>query len=248
MKIILVFIFVLLAQRSFATNNNIIDNNTFKSVYAREYSLTENLVDWKLMKTDNYVMIGASFVVLGILYMLPESFTNWDKDDARLDTLFSKWWDNVSEGPVVDKDDFFLNYVTHPYCGAVYYMAARSAGANIFYSFLYSAILSTFFWEYGIEAFAEVPSVQDLIVTPVVGSIFGEGFYLAKRHILKNDGKLFNSTILGTTAMYLMDPITEISNLFLGRDHDGTNLKVISYPTASSEGGFGYNIAFNFRF
>ena len=247
MKFLLVVIFILFSGISFAK-----DDATYldldKSIYLRDYSLMENQVDWELMKTDNYVMLGASVVVLGILYLLPESFTNWDKDDAKLDKLFDKWWDNVKEGPVVDEDDFFLNYVAHPYCGAVYYMAARSAGANIFYSFLYSTVLSTFFWEYGIEAFAEVPSVQDLIVTPVVGSIFGEGFYLVKRHILKNDGKLFNSSILGTTAMYLMDPITEISNLFLDRDHDGTDLTVVSYPTASSDGGFGYNIAFNFRF
>ena len=52
--------------------------------------------------------------------------------------IFKKWKDNVSEGPVKDEDDFFLNYITHPYWGAVYYMSARSAGANIFYSFLYS--------------------------------------------------------------------------------------------------------------
>lgn len=254
MKLFLVILFLFYSQvvRAEEISNEMVisDTNIFSSIYQREYSLTENIIDWKLMKTDNYVMLGASVVVLGILYLLPESFTNWDKDDAKFDTLFTKWWDNVREGPVIDEDDFFLNYIAHPYCGAVYYMAARSAGANVFYSFLYSVVLSTFFWEYGIEAFAEVPSTQDLIVTPVVGSLFGEGFYLAKRHILKNEGRLFNSTILGTTAMFLMDPITEFSNLFLGRNHDGTdkNLTVVSFPTMSSDGDFGYNIAFNLRF
>ncbi|WP_422121346.1 DUF3943 domain-containing protein [Photobacterium damselae] len=26
--------------------------------------------------------------------------------------------------------------------------------------------MSTVYWEYGVEAFAEVPSIQDLVVTP----------------------------------------------------------------------------------
>lgn len=248
MKIV-VFFFCFLFFCYNSANSKTYDVITSNNVYYRNYSFNENVVDWKLLKADNYVMLGASVTVLGILYLLPESFTNWDKDDAKIDRLASKWWKNVKEGPVVDEDDFFLNYVAHPYCGAVYYMAARSAGLNGWYSFAYSFVLSTFFWEYGIEAFAEVPSIQDLIVTPVVGSIFGEGFYIAKRHILKNKGELLGSSVLGTTALFLMDPITEISNLFLGRNSDGTDksLVVFSYPTFDGD-GFGYNFALNYSF
>ncbi|WP_203249645.1 MULTISPECIES: DUF3943 domain-containing protein [Cysteiniphilum] len=66
-------------------------------------------------------------------------------------------------------------YIGHPYAGAIYYMAARDSGFGEFESFLYSAFISTFFWEYGVEAFAEVPSIQDLIVTPVDGWLLGVG-------------------------------------------------------------------------
>ena len=81
-------------------------------------------------------MGGASIIGAGILYLLPESFTNWDKDDAS--NIFKKWKNNISEGPVKDSDDFFLNYITHPYWGAAYYMSARSSGASAPYSFLFS--------------------------------------------------------------------------------------------------------------
>ncbi|MFV8326936.1 DUF3943 domain-containing protein [Flavobacterium sp. ZS1P14] len=89
-------------------------------------------------------------------------------------------------------------------------MTARSNGFNIFEFFAYSAIMSTFFWEYGIEAFAEIPSVQDLIVTPVLGSVVGEGFFYAKKSILKNDSRVLNSRFLGKTSLLLMDPLNTI--------------------------------------
>ncbi|MFZ2890098.1 DUF3943 domain-containing protein, partial [Sulfuricurvum sp.] len=52
---------------------------------------------------------------------------------------------------------------------------ARNDGLSIGESAAFSTLMSTFFWEYGYEAFAEVPSIQDLIFTPLVGSLFGEG-------------------------------------------------------------------------
>ncbi|MGN1063264.1 MAG: DUF3943 domain-containing protein [Alphaproteobacteria bacterium] len=143
-------------------------------VYDRPYSLSENIVDKETIKRNTAVMFGVGVGTMAFLYAMPSGFTNWE-DDGK--SPFKKWWDNVSREPVWDSDDFFLNYVTHPYAGAIYYMGARSAGANAAYSFLYSFALSTFFWEYGLEAFAERPSIQDLIVTPVVGSLLGEGFY-----------------------------------------------------------------------
>ena len=223
-----------------------------ESVYQRPYNATKNNIEYKFIGTGMLTMAGASVAAAGILYLLPESFTNWDKDDSS--DIFKKWKDNVKEGPVKDEDDFFLNYVTHPYWGAVYYMSARSAGANVFTSFLYSAFLSTFFWEYGVEAFAEVPSKQDLVITPVIGSIFGELFYLSKRHIISNDYTLLGSRKLGRVTIFLMDPITEVSKFFL-RDRskkdenmENSDVSLFSYPIIDSEGGFGYNIVFSYKF
>ena len=217
------------------------------TVYDRPYSFMENDVDMQLLKHNTLLLVGSSVVIMGLLYLAPSSFTNWDDKSG---SPFSKWWKNVSHHPVVDKDDFFLNYVTHPYSGALYYMGARSAGANGLYSFLYSAALSTFFWEYGVEAFAERPSIQDLIITPVGGALLGECFYLTKRHILSNEEQLLGSKVLGKTTLFLIDPMTEVSNLIWDEDDKPMNntFQIQGMPSYSHKGGFSYGVSLRFNF
>lgn len=82
------------------------------------------------------------------------------------------------------------------YCGGIYYITARSSGFNIFEPFSFSVIMSTFFWEYGIEAFAEIPYVQDLVFTPVAGFLMGEIFFITKKSIVRHDKKVLNSRFL----------------------------------------------------
>ena len=218
-----------------------------ENVYDRPYSFTENKVDKHLLYGNTIVLVGTGVGTMAFLYSMPSSFTNWDDDDHR--NPLQKWWRNVSRGPVWDKDDLFLNYVTHPYAGAIYYMGARSAGANAGYSFLYSFALSTFFWECGIEAFAERPSIQDLIVTPVFGSILGEGFYLAKRSILDNDGQIWGSTALGTTALFLMDPMTEITTrIFRDTPSEEKRVSFSSQPIISRHHSLGYGLRMTVTF
>ena len=217
-----------------------------ESVYDRPYSLTENKVDKTILYQNTGALVGAGVAVMGILYLMPSSFTNWEDDDK---SPAKKWWDNVSGGPVWDKDDLYLNYIAHPYVGAIYYMGARSAGANAGYSFLYSFALSTFFWECGIEAFAEKPSLQDIIITPTLGALVGEGFYLAKRSIRDNDNQLLGSEALGKTVVFLMDPMTEVTE-WLFRDEPKADRKVsfASQPLLTAHGGVGYGLQMRLNF
>lgn len=155
--------------------------------------------------------LGTSAGILGVglivgitgLYLMPESVTNWDRERFG----FRSWVQDVKIAPAVDDDNFWLNGVAHPYFGAVYYMQPRMAGYSWAESVLFSFMTSAFFWEYGIEAFVEIPSWQDLIYTPAMGSIFGEIFYQLTRYIQSNEGRLFGSRALGYTLMALMDPI-----------------------------------------
>ncbi len=215
------------------------------SIYDRPYSLWESDTNMRQIGRNSIVMAGACVGAMGILYLMPTSVTNWEDGDK---VPFNKWWDHVSHAPVWDEDDWFLNYVTHPYAGAVYYMGARSAGANAGYSFVYSFVLSTFFWEYGIEAFAERPSIQDLIVTPVAGAVVGEGFYLVKRHIVDNDYHLFDSKVLGVTTAFLVDPITEVSDLIWGDSKKPQNVALQAYPTISDHGKIGGYLTWHITF
>jgi len=65
-----------------------------------------------------------------------------------------------------------VNYLGHPYFGATYYTRARERGFDRIDSFLYSAFASALY-EFGVEAFFEPPSYQDLVVTPVGGALLG---------------------------------------------------------------------------
>ncbi len=216
------------------------------NIYDRPYSLDENIIDNKMLRRNTTALFATGIGTMGFLYVMPSSFTNWE-DDGK--SPAKKWWDNVSRAPVWDSDDIFLNYVTHPYAGAIYYMGARSAGANASYSLLYSFALSTFFWEYGLEAFAERPSIQDLIVTPVAGAVLGEFFYKSKRSIIENGYTLNDSEFLGRTALMLMDPMTEISN-YLWNDNKPMNnsLSFTSQPMITPSGNIGYGLSLRFSF
>ncbi len=158
---------------------------------------------WKYLGTSVGIL-GVSLVI-GIvgLYLMPESVTNWDKEKFGI----KSWFENVRMGPKLDNDSFIFNEILHPYFGAMYYMQPRMAGFGWMASAFFSFITSTLFWEYGLEAFVEVPSWQDLVITPLLGSILGEGFYQLTRYIQRNEGKLFGSLFLGRLVIALMDPI-----------------------------------------
>lgn len=153
-------------------------------------------------KVQDFTILGVGMMAL--LAAAPKSFTNWG--DSPFNDPLKKWRKNVTSKPVVDKDDWAVNYVGHPYFGGSYYVVARKAGRSPIEAFGFSAFMSTFWWEYGLEALAEKPSIQDLIITPVVGAIFGEAMYQWNKQIEANGGKIYGSKFLGTMGLVLTDP------------------------------------------
>ncbi|WP_084296229.1 DUF3943 domain-containing protein [Psychromonas arctica] len=176
--------------------------------------------------------------VVGVLAALPESVTNWDSDNDQ--SIAEKWLENVKEGPVWDRDDAILNYVMHPYFGGVYYQSARKSGYRQWDSFLYSALMSTVFWEYGVEAFAETPSMQDLVVTPVLGWVYGEWAFNTEREIWAGGGTVWGSEYLGNTALFLLDPVDSLGrnvNRLFGRDLIKAGTGYVKISEQSTPGG-----------
>lgn len=204
--------------------------------------------DYLRLSYTSGMYVATTVIAFGVLYAMPESVTNWDKEEMKEKGITYKWKENVKAGPVWDEDDWVLNWITHPYSGGVYYMTARSAGFTWFESFMYSAFMSTFFWEYGIEAFAEIPSKQDLIITPVVGSMVGEGFYHAKKSILKHDRKVLNSKFLGYTSLLLMDPFNTLLDSFGYKDQRKSQLNIapVGFDKGANKAIWGLN--FNMQF
>lgn len=225
-----------------------------RTIYDYPYSMTANYPNYKRLALNTGVLFGAGVLTLGVLQLLPDDATAWNKKEIRQVPFFRRWVNNVKKGPVWDKDNFVFNYILHPYGGAAYYMSARSQGFNVLYSFLYSAAVSTFFWEYGIEAFMEIPSIQDLILTPVAGVIIGECFYLLKRRIVANGYELFGSRLAGNVAAYLIDPVNEVIGIFAGnpdrRKKHLVNSRLVINPAAYAcspgEMAFGLTLSRNF--
>ncbi len=212
-------------------------NPLYDNIYARPYSLTrEDKRKWGRLAANTGVLVGAFVGTLFVLECLPEGATAWNRSEYEDMTLGQRWHKYViEEGPHWDHDRWIFNYVLHPYAGAVYFMAARSCGFNFWRSFLYCSIISNVCWEFGIEAFMERPSVQDLIITPVVGSCLGELFYRIKRNIVNHDYTLCGSKILGNAVAIFCDPVNEVINLFRGSDTRRMHLGRDASPVIESQ-------------
>jgi hypothetical protein len=157
--------------------------------------------DWRGLRRDTGYFMAYQAVIIGVLYAMPTSVSKWDSDE--IGNPFERWRENVSN-PVWDKDDAFINYVLHPYWGGAYYVRGRERGLDRQQSFLYSALLSTLY-EYTYEAFFEPVSLNDLIITPVLGSLVGEYLFTPLReHIRAKSGEL---TWSDKALLVLTDPL-----------------------------------------
>ncbi len=159
-------------------------------------------------RSDTLHFLSYQGVSVAILYALPESFTGWT-DEQKESYSLSQWWDNV-QNPEWDTDDFFLNYVAHPYWGAAYFVRSRERGFGELDSFLYSAALSASY-EFGAEALFENPSIQDLIVTPVGGWLVGRYFMTVREGILADYGDSGELPFGRRAVLAMTDPLGAIN-------------------------------------
>lgn len=158
--------------------------------------------DWHGIKRDTGYFVGYQFAVIGILYVAPESVSEWS-DEQKQKNSFAKWKRNAGH-PTWDKDKWWINYVLHPYWGGAYYVRARERGFDHLESFAYSALLSTLF-EFGAEALFEQPSYQDLVVTPVAGYAVGRYLFMPLRNAIR--ARPGRPGWTEKTALFLTDPM-----------------------------------------
>lgn len=231
-------------------------DHTPVSIYDMPYSISASYPNYRRLAGNSAVLVAGGLATLGILSILPEDATAWNKKEASKVPMFQRYFDHVMHGPVIDHDNAIFNYVLHPYAGAAYYMSARSQGFNMWQSWLYSFAVSTVFWEFGVEAFMEYPSIQDLIITPMGGLILGEAFYLAKRYIVQHDYELLGTKWLGYPVAFLLDPVNECLGYFRGnnahgwssRHHEESPVNFSPQITPLRGGGVGYGFSLNVTF
>ena len=189
-----------------------------ETIYALPYSRDLSRPDWHRLWINTAILSGAFVGTLLVLECLPENATTWNRRELQSVPLFKRLNRHVlHQGPEWDHDRMVFNYILHPYAGAVYFMAARSCGFNFWQSWLYCTLISDVGWEFGVEAFMERPSMQDIILTPLTGALFGEAFYCLKRHIVSNGYTLFGSAVLGNVIAFIIDPVNELVGFF---DHN----------------------------
>lgn len=184
--------------------------NDAETVQYVPWSLTaprQNQPDWSGLGRDTLYIIGLHWVVIGILYVSPQEVSRWSEDDKDSDYL-AKWQTKVQE-IVWDDDDFYVNYILHPYWGATYYTRGRERGLSEWGAFWFSTLQSVLY-EFGTEAFFENPSIQDLIVTPVFGSLLGIYFEQVRDRIKLRKGSLNWSD---KTLLVVTDPLGGFSYL-----------------------------------
>lgn len=158
-------------------------------------------------KRSFFTITGIAVASGVVLAFLPQNFSRWDSDVlSRATENFKRAW---TSPPVWDEDVFFHNYLGHPYAGAFYYNTVRSQGATAWQSFGYALFQSTF-WEYVVEALAEQPSIQDLFITPVIGSLLGELFHRWSLHILRSGHLNFGEKAL----VFFINPGYVLNNGF----------------------------------
>lgn len=149
---------------------------------------------------------------IALLAVMPEDITNWNAAKLQEKSLSQRWKDHVSRRPVWDNDNWIINYIGHPVSGAWYYTMGRNDGMTIGESAAFSALMSTFFWEYGYEAFSEVPSIQDIIFTPLFGSLFGEGMFILQEKLDQQGRAVLGSKMLGNVGYFFLDPMGNIAD------------------------------------
>jgi len=127
--------------------------------------------------------------VVSMLFLFSRSKeqNNWDHNFGR--KLFNNAGVHLKNAwtkpPRWDDDPAITNYVQHPYAGSFYYNTIRNKGASPAQSFGIAFFGSTVF-EYFTEAMFEQPSIQDLLVTPMFGSLMGEGAHQLTLKLAKN--------------------------------------------------------------
>jgi len=177
------------------------------------------------------IMAVAAAGVVGFLTLLPEDISGWEEGTWDQGTLFDQWYENVTSEPIWDEDVWYINTIGHAYFGGVYYMGARKSGYNQWNSFVYTTLMSTFYWEYGLEAFAEVPSIQDLFVTPIGGWLYGEWAYHKDKDIRSNGNLAMGSEFLGSVALFFLDPVGVIDSwCCVSKEVEVTAVSIAHWP------------------
>ncbi|MCM1004725.1 MAG: DUF3943 domain-containing protein [Prevotella sp.] len=119
---------------------------------------------------------------------------------------------NLTSGFKWDNDNLGDNMFLHPYSGNLYFNAARSNGYNFWQSSLF-AIGGSAMWELFMEC--EYPSTNDIIATPIGGTVLGEMTYRISDTMM-DDRTTGAERAAREFGMFVVDPMRGFARLITG--------------------------------
>jgi hypothetical protein len=117
---------------------------------------------------------------------------------------------NFRTGPMLDNDDFLINFVGHPFLGAIPFEAARSSGLGFWESVPYT-VVADLAWEFLGET--QAPSINDLVESGVGGIVWGEAFHRISELVLEDDEIPWPLRLI---CVLPIDPSGALNNAILG--------------------------------
>ena len=133
--------------------------------------------------------IRKSFLIPAVEIVLMDAainaFGRRTYDDGSFDVTPASIRRNLRGPWVVDDDPFQVNQVLHPYQGAMYHSAARSAGLNYWQSAAYTFAGSAL-WEIAGET--TPPSINDQVASGIAGSFLGEALFRTANLLIDKSG------------------------------------------------------------
>jgi hypothetical protein len=153
---------------------------------------------WRRLSVVTVGLLGLQIGTLSLMGYLPPDATGWGEGS------FDQIIDNDLRGPKWDTDHWLWNYVAHPVAGSEYYLLARNREGTWWQSGLYALAMSTF-WEYFTEAYYERPSRQDLLITPLAGTLLGELRWQGKKALRRGPPARWKTVL--TVAIDPMDAL-----------------------------------------
>lgn len=136
---------------------------------------------------------GYGVMSMALMYGLPYRITNWKNQNPKQYGEHMKR--AFTHAPVFDPDGWYINYIGHPYQGSIYYNSVRSQGAKWWQAFLFDTG-NILIWEYVIESGNEQPSIQDMLTTPIAGSLLGECIHQATMAMSKNGFRWYEKVLV----------------------------------------------------
>lgn len=198
--------------------DSVIDQGRFKPSIHADYGIrlrNQEGTFGRKMWRGTLPVFGFEAIGYGILAALPSEISQWEKGDFNRFTHNYK--NTFTKPPTFDHDKWYINYIGHPYQGALFYNAVRSQNAKIWQSGLF-CVGHVLVFEYLIEGGAEQPSIQDLIITPITGILLGEGIHRVTMAMAKNGFKWYEAT-----AVIILNPMFAINNGFKFAKPKGTS-------------------------